>query len=868
MRLAPGARIGSHEILSAIGSGGMGAVYRARDTVLGREVALKVLPVEVASDPGRLMRFEQEARLASALNHPNIVTIYGFGKQEDIPYIAMELVTGRSLADLLAAGPLTVDQVLDIAIQAADGLAKAHQAGIVHRDLKPGNLMVNDEGLVKIVDFGLSKIALTPDFNPADPTVADMTGPGVLLGTPRYMSPEQVRGAPVDFRSDQFSFGSVLYELACGTPTFARETAVQTMSAIIEATPPALSELNSNVPPALERVIRRCLAKNRNERYEWTGDLLRELREVRQNWVPSHAPSRRLSRIRRRNWRTPLTLIAASLLLALGGIAVLQLRPGENSSFSIESLPAQKNVAILPFTWVDADGGESPLAEGLVETITRKLTELEANQRGLRIIPAAEVRRLNVTTPTAARQTFNATVVVTGRVRRTPESMQLTLQVVDAAQMQERRSRSIDVRLDDPRAMQDGLLMQIAEMLELPIVPETRTLLAAGGTTASAAYESYLHARGHLRRYDGIANVERAIAAFQDAVGRDPRFGLAYAGLCEAQWRKFDLEKRPEVIDQARENCERAIELDGASPTAHVSMAALHNATGKYEEAVRAGETALKADPVNGDAFRELARAYQQLGKHAEAEHTYKRALEVRPDDVSIHSNFGNYYYRTGRYSDAAAQFREVVRLTPDNYRGYSNLGGIYFFLKRYDEALVALQKSLDLQPTASAYSNVGSILYSQGKYVDAAREFERAIKLNEREYAFWRNLAEAYRWIPAEKDKAPPAYRRAAELAEERRRVNPRDAMVLKNLAEIHGRLGNRRQALSHLQQALEIAPKDVTIMTSAAGIYEALGDRERALEWLGKALRSGLSIENVANDPGMADLRADPRFQALRQF
>lgn len=868
MSLTPGTLIESYEILGAIGSGGMGQVYRARDTVLGREVAIKILPPEVTSDTGRLARFQQEARLASALNHPNIVTIYGVGKHGDVSYIAMELVKGKSLAQLLNAGPLSVDQVLDIAIQTADGLAKAHEAGIVHRDLKPQNLMMNDDGLVKIVDFGLSKMEDTATFGPSTPTAVGVTSPGTVLGTAQYMSPEQVRGAAVDFRSDQFSFATVLYELLSGKSPFMRETAVQAMSAIIEADPALIADVKPTVPADLERVIHRCLSKNPDHRFASTRDLLRELQDIRQSAGFSKTRSRIVApqRMAKRRGRS-LVLLAACLILSIAVVAVVLMKPWK-SDFNIESLPAEKKVAILPFTSVQSDAANQAFSDGLLETITNKLIQVERTQKGLRIIPASEVRRQNVTTPTAARDAFGVTLVITGDVNRSAESLRLTFNLIDAPQVKLRRSRSINVQMDDTRAMQDGLIVQVAEMLELPVPAETRALLAAGGTNTSLAYESYLQGRGHLTRYERIENVDQAIAAFKTALQRDERYALAYAGLCEALWRKDDLKRNPDAIQEARENCKRGIELDTSSPTVHVAMAILQNATGNYEDAAHESELALMLDPVNADAFRELGRAYQQLGKSTDAENVYKRAIAARPDDFSMYSNLGAFYYRIGKYSEAAEQFREVVRLTPDNYRAYSNLGGVYFYLKRYDEATETLQKSLDLQPTSRAYSNLGTIQYNQTKYADAARNFERAIKLNERDYELWRNLAETYRWIPADKDKAKDAYTKAAELGEERRRVNPRDGTILKNLAEIYARIGNRSAALPLLEQAIKSSPTDVNVMMSAASIYDSLHDRNKALEWVGKALRNGYPIEKIDSDPQLADLRADPRFQTLRQY
>src|SRR5262245_13733722 len=282
MPLTPATRLGTYEILSPLGAGGMGEVYRARDTRLGREVAIKVLPAEVAADQDRLARADREGRSASALNHPSIITIYEIGSADSISYISMELVQGTTLRDLLAHGPLPLKRLLGLGVQIADGLARAHEAGIVHRDLKPENLMVARDGLVKILDFGLAKlVAPTGPELTRLPTVAASTAPGVVLGTAGYMSPEQAAGRPADFTSDQFSLGSILYEMATGKRAFARGSAAETMAAIIREEPEPIGHLAAHVPAALRWIIERCLAKDPHDRYVSTRDLARDLGQLR-----------------------------------------------------------------------------------------------------------------------------------------------------------------------------------------------------------------------------------------------------------------------------------------------------------------------------------------------------------------------------------------------------------------------------------------------------------------------------------------------------------------------------------------------------------------------------------------------------------
>src|SRR5215472_1288762 len=327
MTLVAGSRLGPYEILSAIGAGGMGEVYRARDPRLGREVAIKVLPASFSQDADRLKRFEQEARSASALNHPNIVTIHEIGSVNGTSYMAMELIEGASLRELLASGPLPAKRLLDVAVQIAEGLAKAHGAGIVHRDLKPENVMVTKDGFVKLLDFGLAKLFVAPEDRASGVATAiqQETTPGTVMGTVGYMSPEQASGRPVDFRSDQFAFGSILYEMATGQRAFQKGTGAQTLAAIIQDEPEPVAQINPRAPAPLRWIVERCLAKDPDERYVSTRDLARDLKSVREHLQEMTSSASGGTAVvepaRRRSWAAPL-LIAGLVLAAVGGLFV------------------------------------------------------------------------------------------------------------------------------------------------------------------------------------------------------------------------------------------------------------------------------------------------------------------------------------------------------------------------------------------------------------------------------------------------------------------------------------------------------------------------------------------------------------------
>jgi serine/threonine-protein kinase len=872
-----GKRFAHYEILNPLGSGGMGEVYRAKDTVLGREVAIKFLPARYAKDELRLSRFEQEARAASSLNHPHIVTIHEIGQEGGLPFIVMELVHGKTLREHLGGRPLVTRRSLDLAAQAAAGLAKAHAAGIVHRDLKPENIMVTNDGFVKILDFGLAKL-ITPLSDPENqitqadeeasthshpvPFATPATHPGAVLGTVGYMSPEQAKGQNVDFRSDQFACGAILYEMATGRRAFQRQSPVQTLAAIIEEEPEPIASVNPGVPPPLRWIVERCLAKNPSDRYASTLDLAHDLETVRDHLEeagsgsgPKSAPP--AAPRARRAWLFALALGAVVLAVAGPGreplVQLLKLRP----------VPSQKQIAVLSFVNAGGEAGGQAFSDGIVETLTSKLTQLERFQGSLWVVPASEVRQAGITSASAARRLFGATLVITGSVQRTGSLMRLTANLVDATTLRQLRSIAVDGRVEDVSLLQDGVVSRVVQMLEVELSPEAQRVLAAGGTSVADAYQLYAEGRGHLARYEQADSLETAIGLFQQALQRDPGYALAYAGLGEAYWQQYDLLKRPESVELAQKACRRALELNDLLAPVHVTLGLVHNGTGHPDEAGADFKRALDLDPGSPAALTGLGRTYEAKGQLAEAEATYRKAISLRPTFWAGHSRLGVFYYAQGRYPEAASAFRQVIELTPDNVRGYDNLGGLYHLMGRDDEAEAMLQKSISIKPSAVAFSNLGTIQFFRGQYAGAARSFEQASALGTAGYKVLYNLASAYLRVPGEREKAAAAFRRAAEAAERERQVNPKDGQLVADLAACHANLGEADKARSRIREALALAPEDANVMYQAASVYEGVGERAKALEWIGRALEKGYSKDEVARAPDLVGLRADPRFQ-----
>jgi eukaryotic-like serine/threonine-protein kinase len=858
MPLSAGARIGVYEILSPVGRGGMGEVYRARDTRLNRVVALKTLPMELSRDPDRRQRFEREARLTSSLNHHNIVVVYDIGEQDGLSYIAMEFVEGETLFDMLHRGPLSAQVATDFAWQIADGLARAHGAGVIHRDLKPSNIMVTPERRAKILDFGLGKL-LESDGNATDETVLGPMGPattpGILLGTAAYMAPEQAQGRFADMRSDQFALGLILYEMLTGQHPFTRASGVQTLTAIIQDDAPPIAVTAPRTPEALALIVERCLAKSPADRFESTGDLARALQDV-----SDHLRSGRVlapvSGLRRRIPRKWAVAVAATLL-AVGGLVGWQYFRSTSSG-----LPSSKQVAVLPFANIGGDAANQALADGLAEVLTTRLTQLERFAGSLRVVPASEVRQQQIVSARDAHRAFGVNLVVSGSLQRVSDRVRLTLNVIDPDSLLQVRADTLELALQDASALQDEVLLRLANLLDVAVGPEARAVVTAGGTRAPGASEFYVQGRGYLQRYERTENVDAALQLFERAIALDPSYGLAHAAVAEASWRKYENTKDAAWVARATEAARSALRLSPTLSQVRVTLGLIAIGTGRYEEAVKELRAAVSQDPANADAYRELGRAYDALGDLEQAEATLKTAISARPGEWATYNSLGVFYFRRQRYADAAAQFERVIALTPDNGRGHSNLGGAYAALRQWDRAFPALEKATTLAPTAAGFSNLGTAYFRVGRFADAARAFEKAIELGARNFQVWANLAGAYNFVDGGADKARAAFQRAVELGEQERVVNPRQAILLARLADCYAHLGETAKARRLVGEAKDLAPGDAAVFFMAAQVFEQVGDRKQALQDVAAAVDRGLPRQDVETNRSLDSLRADPAY------
>jgi serine/threonine-protein kinase len=882
-------RFARFELVSLLGAGGMGDVWRARDQDLHRDVAIKFLPERFAADPVRLGRFAQEARAASSLNHPNIVTIHEIGETSGVPYIVMELVEGRTLRDVvlgLEGRPLATRRLLEIGAQTADGLAKAHAAGIVHRDLKPENVMVSGDGFVKVLDFGLAKLRAEDRpplrgkgesgaelwFDSEQPTWPGLspqhTAVGAVIGTVGYMSPEQARGHAVDFRSDQFTLGAILYELASGQQAFRRETPAQTIASIIEDAPEPLATRNPSLPAPLLWVIERCLAKDPAERYASTLDLARELRGLRERLAEAASSGSSLAGVRPFGPRQRPLALALIALVAIPLATLQGPRAIERATLALglRAIPAQKRIAVLPFRAPSATPEDRALADGVVELLTVRLAQLERFREALWVEPSASVLQAGVTSAERAGRALGVTLVVTGSVQRLEGRLVLTATLEDA-----RGNRALRaVTASGPDALVDAVVSMLA--LELDTEESAFLHASASGvaeastlTAQALGYAAYSEGRSALERYDQSQRLEHSIGLFNRALEQDPRYALAHAGLGEAYWRLYLNERKPELVALAEQHCERALALDDLLSTPWLTLGMIRSGTGRADQALLDLQKALDRDPRNPDAYRERGLALEKLSRFGEAETTYRKAIELRPELWSSQSYFASFLYSRGRLPEAEAAFRAALALAPENARVLGNLGGILHVQGRLEEAESYYRQALAIQPWPTAAANLAALQFDQKRYADAARTLEQAAAGGTRNYRTWHALASARYWAPGERGKAREAYARAADLAEEQRRVDPKDAVLVAYLADCYAMLGEKDKARRAAGEALALGPHLHEVAALVAGVHEQLGEREAALRFLGRALLEGHPRELIETDPSFEELRRDPRFARL---
>ena len=827
----------------------MGEVYRARDERLGRTVALKVLPEELATNAEAMRRFEQEARAASALNHPNIVTLYEIGHSENIAWMAMELVEGTDLRSTMVAERMNVKNTLRIAVKLADGLAAAHDRGIAHRDLKPENVMITSDGFVKILDFGLAKqLRLAA---PSDTTLPQTT-PGTVFGTIGYMSPEQALGNETDHRTDQFALGVMLYEMLTGVRPFDRPSKPETLVAIIRDEVSSPSQLAPGIPADVDRILARCLAKSPRDRYASTRDLARDLRDARQ--LLTNESGRIGSGASATARRPSMRYLAAGAVLAAAvtvGSAVMWVRQPEH----VAAEPA-RSLVLVPFRDMSGTAEGRLLAEGLSELVAAHLGE----SKDLRVTtaPASLISDLR-----ALRKRTGAEAIIRGAVQTVGDRVRVSWSMIDATGGARIDGQTVTGSASDLFALEDSVAQSLLRVLRTPVPREDPS--AQRVRLGPEAQKTYVEVYGMVRRPRDEQTIDDAIERLESLL-RDHRDSAPVNALiARAMLNKSLLAGRAVLIEQAVVYARRAVTLDPSDREALTTLGVVQSAIGEHEAALGTFDQVQKLHGDRADVFVGRADALQMLGRGAEAEAAYRKAIELKRDDVNAFVKYGVFCFNRGDYELAAQQFERAVELSPESAHVHLNYGSALYLLGRYDEAMKAFERSNEISPNSGAFTNIGTIHFFAGRYVESCRAFERATELSPSDYHLWANLADAYRWTPSRRDEAPAAYARAIETARESIRVNERDLRARITIAAAHAKSGDLELGRREIQSALEINPTHASALYTAALIAHMEGRHDSAMSWLERAVAAGYSRNDLKADPEWRSVREDEAFRAV---
>jgi serine/threonine protein kinase/tetratricopeptide (TPR) repeat protein len=754
--LVAGQRVAHYTIVSRIGAGGMGEVYLAEDGRLRRRVALKLLPIAFSQDEERVRRFEQEARAAAKLSHPNACTIHEVGRAEDgRHFIAMEYVEGETLRQRLARGPVGVRETLEIGQQMARALAAAHEAGIVHRDIKPENIVLRPDGYAKVLDFGLAKLTERPDRDVGDPEVSTLTyqtASGVVMGTAAYMSPEQARGLSVDTRTDIWSLGVVLYETLAGRVPFTGETVTDMLVAIVEKEPPPLTSLAIEAIPAeLDWIIAKTSCKDRTERYQTSKELLVDLQRLRQRLeIESHlgrstepetsgaaaktgeqATTRWTARLpgafSTRRARIVAAVLAALLLSAIAYVQSWRRTP-------VTRHPEIKSLAVLPLENLSGDPAQEYFADGMTEALISNLAQV----RALRVISRTSVMRFKGSRkplPEIARE-LNVDAMIEGSVQRAGGRVKISARLIDAVNDSPLRSFDYERELADVLKLQSEVARAVAHEIDIQVTAEERARLAAARSVNPSAYEAHLLGHYHQQRLNE-ENLKLAISHFERATQLDAEYAAAWAGLSSAWVNRgiWGAKSFREVEQLARTAAIKALELDAGSAEANTALAGLKIMYDlDWAGAEQGYKRAIALDPSYTEAHELFAYLLSALGRHSEAISEIQIAERLDPLSPSIQSTYGRVLYRARNYEEAEQRLKRASELEPQLYGAYSRLVDVYLQMEEYEKAIASLEKLRELGGDTGSDRSVFDTaklarVYAQTGRRDEARRILRGLQ-------------------------------------------------------------------------------------------------------------------------------------------
>lgn len=849
--LQPGTMLGPrYKIQMLAGEGGMGKVYRAADLELDRTVALKVVHPDLAKDASYLNRLKREISLASQISHKHVLRIHDLGEAGGVRFVSMAWADGEDLAHLIRrSGVLAVRSAIRIAEEICEGLSAAHVHGVVHRDLKPSNILLDSDGHACVADFGIA-VAHTP----VEP--AGIKAVGEIVGTPRYMSPEQAEGKTVDARSDIYSLGLILYEMTTGAIPFRDDSIFQTLALRVSENPKSPQTLNPALSDQLTAIILRCLERDPDKRYQTAQDLLADLKRVEAG-PPKQVAKRPTARLR------ILLIAAGALILAAGLGSWLYLskrpsRPAPTAAFE----PGGKYIAVLPFRSLSSDPNAKYEAEGIADAVSARLFSLSAVHAVS--TPALDRVDLNQPESTVAQQ-VGANLFVRGNLQAEGDHLQVFVNLFDVQQNRVVWSGSFTGLRWDLFALEDHVASAIVDALKIQPNLQDQERRPMPDTQNLPAYDLYLQGRDVFKQRN-VAGATQALKDFQQAVDKDQDFALAWAGMADASLFLFRSTKDAAWAQKALLAAREAEQRNRTLPEVHFAMGSANLATGLYAEAIEEIKHALELTPNSDDGYIRLARAYLASGKGDAAVAAAKKAVELNPYYWYNHKQLGFIYQQIGKMPEALAEFKRQVELNPHDATGFLNVGAMYSLDGKLKESIPYFKKAIEIQPSFDQYNNLGSVYYQLGQYKDAIAMTKKAVELNPNSSVALRNLAQMYQSAGDQKN-AGATFDRAIQAAYSSLQVNPQNAEELGTLATCYAGKGDFDNAREKLANALAINPRDRELMYDEAVLDTQEKRYPQAFAALERALGNGSSIDQALTDPGLADLRSQPQFAALQK-